>query len=99
MRARTRGPYTLDPATPPAIYEERSPAGHIICMFNAKRRSAEENLANAEFFHRAASAHDYMLKAFRTLRLNMEDDIFVDPIKRQMYLSVIDGAIAKAEGK
>lgn len=99
MSKRTPGPYTLDPATPPAIYEENSPSGHIVCLFNAEWRPAEENLANAEFFHLAASVHDELLKALNGLR---SDGCFCDIGDGNPHTSgclAAQRAVAKAEGK
>ncbi len=64
---------------------------------SAKTTPAINPEAMAE--ERVRDAAPVMLSALRAIRVNMEADVFIDPIKREMYLAVADAAIAKAEGK
>jgi hypothetical protein len=53
--------------------------------------------APAEYYP-VYSAAPQMLEAFELLAKNMENDIFVEPVKRAMYMGIIKTAIAVAKG-
>ncbi len=79
------------PARNPTLSAEPTDADRYGWIRAAMERDAAEE--------RVREAAPVMLAALRAIKLNMEDDVFVDPIKRKMYLSVVDAAIAKAEGR
>ncbi len=54
---------------------------------------------SAEANARLIAAAPAMLETLENVEQNMQSDRFVDPTKREMYLSVIRAAIAEARGE
>ena len=63
---------------------------------SAKRRDRKElGLANARLIAQAPT----MYEALAEVEQNMKNDVFVDPVKRQMYLAAIRPVLAAADGR
>ena len=56
-----------------------------------------ESIPKQEYVNLIAAA-PHLLGALELLESNMDGDVFVDAIKREMYLSIIRAAITKAKG-